>query len=193
MKLIILSLLALGVMPLWAVTTQAAPILPASATQITAESVDFDLKSRQAVYHGDVKVVDPRINLNCEWLTATIAESGGRVDRLVAESNVVATIVTNDTVFTVKSPRAIYTYNVLPTVTNQILELSGVPEPTITWPQAASNPPRTNEFIARRILWNIGEGTITAEGHRGVFPSVDVLKKMTAPAAGTNAAAVPNP
>jgi len=176
MRLIVLSLLALGAVRLCAAETNAEPSAPAAAeTQITSQSVDFDLKTRQAIYKGDVHVEDPRIALSCEFLTATIAESGGRVDSLIAESNVVATIITNETVFTVTAAKAIYTYQVLPTATNQTLELTGTPEPSITWPQKDSEPPRTNKFVARKILWDIGTGNINAVGHRGVFPSVDTL------------------
>ena len=192
MKLIVFSLLAAGVLSLAAAEPDAAPAL-AAATQITSQAVDFDLKARQAVYHGNVTVQDPRIHLTCEFLTATIAESGGRVDSLVAESNVVAVIVTNNTVFTVTSPKAIYNYQVLASATNQTLELSGLPEPRITWPQTNSVPPETNQFTARRIFWDIGKGTIKAEGHRGVFPNVGALKKVTEAAAATNAPVTPAP
>lgn len=172
-----IALLALCACPLYAETTEpgTSPTPGAGETRITSQMVDFDLKSRQAVYRGDVRVIDPRIELTCERLTATLSESGGSLDSLVAESNVVAHIATNQTIFTVTASKAIYTYQLLPTVTNQTLELTGLPEPTITWPQEGSIPARTNEFAARRILWNIGTGNINAEGHRGVFPSVESL------------------
>jgi lipopolysaccharide export system protein LptA len=189
MKLFALSLLTAGILSAIAAAPDA--VAPSAVTQITSKAVDFDLKSRQAVYYGDVTVRDPRIHLTCEFLTATIAESGGRVDSLVAESNVVAIIATNDTVFTVTSPKAIYTYQVTTTTTNQTLELTGLPEPKITWPQTNGVSAETNEFVARRILWNISAGTIKAEGHRGVFPNVDALKKVAEPAPATNAVVEP--
>lgn len=195
MKWTISILLLAGAVWLHAADSAAPSANRAAETRITSESVNFDLKSRQAVYRGGVRVEDPRIGMTCERLTATISEAGGRVDSLVAESNVVAVVATNDTVFTVKAAKAIYTYLVSNTATNQTLELSGTPEPTITWPQEGSEPPRTNEFAARRILWDIGTGNITAEGHRGVFPSVDALNKpvkQTAPAT-TNKAPVVTP
>lgn len=174
MKLIVFLLLAAGAMHGFAAETDAgAATTHAAETHITSKTVNFDLKTRQAVYHGDVKVEDPRIALTCEVLTATISESGGRVDSLIAESNVVAVISTNNTIYTVTAAKAIYNYRVSPAVTNQTLELSGLPEPKITWPQEGSEPPRPNEFAARRILWDIGTGNIIAEGHRGVFPTMD--------------------
>jgi lipopolysaccharide export system protein LptA len=176
MKLIAFLLLAIGTVRMHA--TESGPVPTASGvteTHITSQSVSFDLKTRQAVYRGDVRVDDPRIALTCDFLTATISESGGRVDNLIAESNVVAVIVTNNTTFTVTAAKAIYTYRLSSTATNQTLELTGTPEPRITWPQEGSEPPRTNEFVARRILWDISTGNIDAEGHRGIFPSVDAL------------------
>jgi hypothetical protein len=169
-------------------------------TKITARTGEFDLKSRQVVYREKVTVLDPRIQLTCELLTANIAESGGRVDSLVAESNVVAIIATNDTVYTVKAEKAVYTYQLLGTTTNQTLELSGTPEPTIAWPQPNSAPPRTNTGTASRILWDLISGKIKAENPQGVFPSVDAgrnpLREITEPAS-TNPApvapATPNP
>lgn len=193
MKRIALLLLATGTMLLIAATPDTSTPPKAAATQITSKAVDFDLKARQAVYRGNVKVLDPRIQLTCEALTATIAESGGRVDSLVAESNVVATIATNNTVFTVTSSKAIYTYQLTPQITNQTLELSGLPEPKITWPQTNGVTAETNEFTARRILWNISAGTIKAEGHRGVFPNVDALKNVAEPASVTNKVVAPTP
>lgn len=176
MKLIVFLLLAFGTARVCAAETDAgAAATNAAETRITSRTVSFDLKTRQAVYRGDVHVDDPRIDLICDFLTATISESGGRVDSLVAESNVVAVITTNNTVFTVTAAKANYNYRVSSTTTNQTLELTGTPEPRITWPQEGSVPPRTNEFVARRILWDISTGNIDAEGHRGVFPSVGAL------------------
>jgi len=164
-------------------------------TKITARTGEFDLKSRQVVYRENVAVLDPRIQLTCELLTANIAESGGRVDSLVAESNVVAIIATNDTIYTVKAEKAIYTYQLIGTTTNQTLELSGSPAPKITWPQPNSEPPRTNTGIASRILWDLITGKIKAENPQGVFPSVDAarnpLREITEPTSTNSTPAAP--
>jgi lipopolysaccharide export system protein LptA len=164
-------------------------------TKITARTGEFDLKSRQVVYRENVTVLDPRIQLTCELLTANIAESGGRVDSLIAESNVVAIIATNDTVYTVKSEKAIYTYQLVGATTNQTLELSGPPAPKITWVQPNSEPPRTNTGIASRILWDLISGKIKAENPQGVFPSVDAarnpLRDITEPTSTNSSPAAP--
>lgn len=165
--------LALALAPL---ALRAADPGAEAETHIASDTVEFDMKSRLAVYRGNVKVTDPRIALTCEFLTAKVLDSG-QVERIVAETNVVAIIVTNQTTFTVTAARAIYTYQVSATATNQTLELTGVPAPKITWPQEDVVPPRTNEFTARRILWDLANERLTAEEHRGVFPDFESLRQ----------------
>ena len=81
--------------------------------------------------------------------------------------------------------------------TNQTLELTGVPEPKITWPQENSDPVHTNEFAARRIVWDLNRNTVKADSHRGVFPDMEGMRKRVAPpkdaAATTNQTAEPKP
>lgn len=169
-------------------------------TKITARTGEFDLRSRQVIYRKNVTVLDPRIQLTCELLTANIAESGGRLDSLIAESNVVAIIATNDTVYTVTAEKAIYTHQRVGTMTNQTLELSGLPAPKITWPQPNSELPQTNTGIASKILWDLISGKIKAENPQGVFPSVgsdrnplDQINKPAPTNSAPAAAATPNP
>lgn len=45
---------------------------PNGATEITAESVDFDQKVHQAVFTGRVTVKDPEFDLRCDKLTAVL-------------------------------------------------------------------------------------------------------------------------
>jgi lipopolysaccharide export system protein LptA len=40
------------------------------STEITAREASFDQKTHQAVFGGDVKVVNPEFNINCDKLTA---------------------------------------------------------------------------------------------------------------------------
>jgi len=174
MKLTALILpLVVGTM---ALAADAPPIDAATETHISSDSVEFDMKTRLAIYRGNVRVQDPRITMTCEYLTAKVP-AGGRVDSIIAETNVVATIVTNNTTFTITSAKATYTYQVLPFATNQTLELTGLPLPKISWPQEDVVPPGTNEFTARRILWDLGRGSFRAEEQRGVFPDMETLKK----------------
>ena len=186
MKTFLLPLsLALALTPL---SLRAATTGAEAETHIASDSVEFDMKSRLAVYRGNVKVTDPRLALTCEFLTAKVLDSG-QVERIVAETNVVATLVTNQTTFTVTAAQAIYTYQVSATTTNQTLELTGLPAPKITWPQEDVTPLRTNEFTARRILWDLANERLTAEEHRGVFPDFEALRQRNR--ASTNAPAAP--
>jgi lipopolysaccharide export system protein LptA len=67
--------------------TNAAPHM----THITSDHGDFDMTEgkRKATYYGNVHVDDPQMRLTCEWLVADLPESGGRMDRVVAKTNVV--------------------------------------------------------------------------------------------------------
>jgi lipopolysaccharide export system protein LptA len=193
MKLICTLLGLMVAAALWADEPSATNSL--SATHITSDSVEFDMKARVATYHGNVRVADPSITMTCEFLTAKVPASG-RVESIVAETNVVAVIVTNSTTFTVTAARAVYLYQVLPFATNQTLELTGEPEPKITWPQENSDPVHTNEFAARRIVWDLNKNTVKADSHRGVFPDMEAMRKRVAqpkdPSA-TNKTAEPKP
>lgn len=157
MRLIVLSLLALGAVRLCAAETNAEPSAPAAAvTQITSRSVDFDLKSRQAIYRGSVRVQDPRMAMTCELLTASIPESGGRVDRIVAESNVVIMLVDKGATNRATSERAIYTYSTQDGRTNEVLELAG--SPAIETPQG--------RLTGDSIVWDRVNDTIKATNQR---------------------------
>ncbi len=53
---------------------------PEGATEITAQKrLVFDPKESKAVFTGDVVVVDPRFNLNCEILTAFIKKTEPKI------------------------------------------------------------------------------------------------------------------
>jgi lipopolysaccharide export system protein LptA len=193
MKLICpLLLLAVGT-ALWADEPSATNRL--AATHITSDSVEFDMEARVATYTGNVRVADPSITMTCEYLTARVPASG-RVESIIAETNVVAVIVTNNTTFTITAARATYLYQVFPFATNQTLELAGVPAPKITWPQEDSDPVQTNEFSARRIIWDLHKNTLKADEHRGVFPDMESMRKRVAlpkDAPASNAVTEPKP
>ena len=67
----------------------AAPPPPRAPTLIDSDSADFDLNGAQAIYRGHVRVDDPQMKLTCEQLTADLPQAGGRVNHIVAETNVV--------------------------------------------------------------------------------------------------------
>jgi lipopolysaccharide transport protein LptA len=114
------------------VTTNAPapqPQPPRAPTRIDSDSADFDLNGHKAIYRGNVRVDDPQIKLTCEFLVADLPQSGGRINHIVAETNVV--IDTTDekgATNHVTSDKAVYDYNVQGTVTNETITLTGSPQ-----------------------------------------------------------------
>jgi lipopolysaccharide transport protein LptA len=139
-------------------------------TRINSDTVDFDLKSRQAVYRGNVRVEDPRVNLTCDVLTARVPAEGKRVDSIIAESNVVILIPDKGITNRATAAKAIYTYQVVGTKTNETLELTGSP--------AVESPQGT--MTGDAIIWDRGSDTIRATNQRMTY--------RPAPAASTNSA-----
>ncbi len=128
-------------------------------TEIFSDSANFDLKSRVAVYIGHVRVVDPRMKMTCDLMTATVPVSG-RPDSIVAEQNVVIDAVDNEgKPVHATGDKAVYTYRVINLTnetgitrsTNETVVLTGNPLPrvqrgndwltgdTITWDRANNN------------------------------------------------------
>jgi lipopolysaccharide export system protein LptA len=93
-------------------------------TEILSESAYFDLKGRTAIYMGDVKVRDPRMDMACELLTVHMAPSGGKFDSIVAETNVsIDFLDEKGQKVHGTGGKAIYTYYVMGNYTNDVLQL----------------------------------------------------------------------
>jgi lipopolysaccharide transport protein LptA len=102
---------------------------PAAPTWIDSDSAVFDRDGHQATYRGHVHVRDPGMKLNCEWLIINLPQSGGRLNHIVAETNVVIDLLdekgqTNH----VTGDMAVYDYNVQGSVTNDTVTLTGNPQ-----------------------------------------------------------------
>jgi lipopolysaccharide transport protein LptA len=113
------------------VTTNAPvpkPQPPRQPMRIESESVDFDLTAHRAIHRGHVRVDDPEMKLNCEWLIADLPQEGGRINHIVAETNVVAdfTDEKGQTMHTT-GDKAVYVYDVQNGVTNETVTLTGNP------------------------------------------------------------------
>jgi lipopolysaccharide transport protein LptA len=95
-------------------------------TYIDSDTADFDLQTSTAVYRGNVRVDDPQLKLTCDLLTAKRPASGGRIDRIVAETNV-AIVMLDDKGQTnhATGDRLVYTYRVQEAATNEIALLTG--------------------------------------------------------------------
>jgi lipopolysaccharide export system protein LptA len=105
--------------------------LPRGMTRIDSQSADFDLAGHKAVYRGHVRVNDPGMKLYSEWLVVDLPQSGGHVNHIVAETNVVIDLTdekgqTNHATGDI----AVYDYNVQGSVTNDTVTLTGNPQVT---------------------------------------------------------------
>ena len=135
------------------VTTNAPPPKPMTPamTQIDSDSFDGDLNGRRAIYSGHVRVTDPRMTLTCARLIADLPPAGGRINHIVAETNVVID-ATDDKGATnhVTCDKAVYDYDVQGSVTNDTITLTGNPQ--------IVNAQGTN--TADVIVWNRANGHI---------------------------------
>ena len=167
-------------LPLNAQTNPTAPAAkPAERppTQITSDSVDFDLKTRMAVYRGHVRVNDSLMTLTCEVLSAKVPEGGRGFESVVAEQNVTinATDAKGQT-NRATGDKVIYTYKVEGSVTNEVIELTGnprleAPQGTLTgevivWDKANNRVRATNQKMTFRA------------GGTNLFPSVMEKPKL---------------
>jgi len=103
--------------------------MPRGPTLISSESADFDLGGHEATYRGHVRVEDPQMNLACEWLVADVPQSGGHVNHILAETNVVIDFKddkgrTNHAT----GKKAVYAYSESGGMTNETVTLTGDPQ-----------------------------------------------------------------
>jgi lipopolysaccharide transport protein LptA len=106
------------------------PSFSASGNKIyvLSDSAEFDLKTRIAVYRGNVRVDDPQMKLTCHVLTAKLPERGGRIENIVAETNVVIDVVDeNKRTNHATGDKLVYTYKVENAETNEVAKLTGNP------------------------------------------------------------------
>jgi lipopolysaccharide export system protein LptA len=97
------------------------------ATEIFSDLAEFDLnpRNRVAIYTGNVRVIDPQMKLTCEVLTVHLPEGGSRPSRIVAERNVVIDAPDNHgEPIHATGGKAIYTYQVENSLTNEMVELT---------------------------------------------------------------------
>jgi lipopolysaccharide transport protein LptA len=104
----------------------AAPKPPPAPTRIESDSADFDLTARTAIYRGHVRVNDPEMKLSCALLVADLPPTGGRVNHIVAETNVVLDFVDEKgQTMHATSDKAVYAYRAQNDVTNEVVTLTG--------------------------------------------------------------------
>jgi lipopolysaccharide export system protein LptA len=85
------------------------------------------MNTRTATYQGHVQVDDPAMHLRCERLTATLPSSGGHINHIVCETNVVIDAFQNGQTNHITSDNAVYDYSVQAGVTNETITFTGNP------------------------------------------------------------------
>ena len=94
MKTILILLLAVYAVAGWSQTGSLLPkIVPGQKTEIWSKTGYYDNNTREQVFIGEVRVVDPKITLTCERLTVDVPEEKKHLSRLTAETNVVISFV----------------------------------------------------------------------------------------------------
>ena len=170
-KIILSSLLFAAAVPAWSADAADAskPLAPlfkmqsaglrsttnnaeAGSTEILSKSAYFDLKARTAIYLGDVRVRDPRMELACEILTVKLSpQGGGKFDSGIAETNVVIDFIDDKgQKIHATGGKVIYRYNATATYTNDVMELMDNPllhTPQVDWSGGVITFDRINNTI----------------------------------------------
>lgn len=150
-------------------------------TDIHAESGKFNLRSNVFVYHGGVRVDDPRMKLTCDVLTAEAPRlAQGIFNRVTADKNVVIDFLddkgqTNHAV----ADKAVYTYSVTNSATNAVVELTG--NPVVSRPDGST-------LKGDPIIWNRMDDTVYVKNEQTTIRqtgtnSPNLLEPMTSPGA----------
>jgi lipopolysaccharide export system protein LptA len=155
------------------VTTNAPspqPPPPRPPTIIGSDSADFDLIGRRAIYYGNVRVDSPQMKLTCAQLIVDLPPEGGRINHIVAETNVVID-ATDEKGATnhVTSDKAVYDYKMEGVVTNETITLTGNPQivnaqgtntaDVIVWDRANGHVHETNPHLTGQNLDSSGVKT----------------------------------
>jgi lipopolysaccharide transport protein LptA len=126
-----------------------------NTTEIFADRAEFQMKTNIAIYTGNVRVVDPRLNLTCDVLTIRAPKSEGRPDFILAERNVVIDAKDKEGhPIHATGDKATYTYRVENSVTNELLVLSGSPFLKSDMFTGSGDP----------ITWDLTKDAVYAEG-----------------------------
>jgi lipopolysaccharide transport protein LptA len=80
----------------------------------------------QFIFAGNVRVTDPQVKMTCELLTVRMPEDGGKVNSIIAETNVVIDATDNDgKPVHATGQKAVYSYKIEQGVTNELVTLTG--------------------------------------------------------------------
>jgi lipopolysaccharide export system protein LptA len=130
-----------------------------------------------AFYRGNVRARDPQMNLDCERLTVKLPTSGGRIDSILAEENVVIELLDDKGQKTrAKGARAVYTSTVTAGATNDVVELTG---------DARSGPPtletEQGTLTGDVVLLDRATGRLQARGNVKMKLRPEALQRFAPP------------
>jgi lipopolysaccharide export system protein LptA len=146
----------------WAQAQTNAPAAKAP-TQINSDAADFDMGTRQAVYRGHVKVIDPQVKLSCEWLVVDLPAAGEHLSHVLADTNVVIDFTdAKGQTYHVTAAKAVYAYKVAGGETNETVTFTGSPKVETTQSTIESEP-MIWDRIRNRFTF-IGPKMISREG-----------------------------
>jgi lipopolysaccharide export system protein LptA len=160
--LIAMMAAAAGAAALAQSNTNAPPQL-LRVTDIHSHSAVFDGNGHTVTYRGDVRVIAPDMKLTCALLVADLPPSGGRVSHIVAETNVVMDAVdSKGQPIHATSQMAVYDYSVQNGTTNEIVTLTGIPQPQIVISQGTNT--------ADKIIWDRANNGYSCQGNYSFQP-----------------------
>ena len=153
-------------------TNAAPPFL--RVTDIYSDSADFDWLGHTATNRGNVRVIAPDMKLTCALLIADLPQSGGGLNHVVAETNVVLDAKdSNGKPIHATGDRAVYVYSVENGVTNDTVTLTGNPQPQVVVPEGTN--------VADVIVWDLANKSYHWFGNYHFIANPDYT-----PAAATN-------
>jgi len=158
-------------------TNAAPPLL--RVTDIYSDSADFDLLGRTATNRGNVRVLSADMKLTCALLIAELPQSGGRLNHVVAETNVVLDAKdSKGQPVHATGDRAVYVYSVENGVTNDTITLTaftGNPQPRVEVSEGTTT--------ADVIIWDRANNSYHWLGNYHFQPKSDgALAETNAPA-----------
>ncbi|MEY2427616.1 MAG: hypothetical protein QOJ40_501 [Verrucomicrobiota bacterium] len=88
---------------------------------------EYSLKPAAALFQGNVCVDHPQTKWTCEQMTVALGVGTDKTRRVVAERSVVFDLTDEKGHVRGKGQKVVYTYNITPTATNDLVELTGDP------------------------------------------------------------------
>jgi lipopolysaccharide export system protein LptA len=154
--------------------TQVAPQQPRGPTTIDSDSAVFDGNGHKLIYYGLVRVNNPQMKLTCAQLTADLPQDGGRINHIVAETNVVIDFTDEKGQTShATSERAVYFYEVKNGVTNETVTLTGNPRPKVTDAQGTQE--------GDPIIWDRTKNSFQFNDPHMVFSNSAATDNFSAP------------